>query len=777
MKLRLLLLLLTFSFQTKAQTLPDEMRITPDGRMLMIGDQANTGFYNQLIVNRIDLTFPSANYWTQLTSNYATKTYIPATLLVDGLSYDSVGVRLRGNTSYQQGGTYKKSFKIELDNWKSGQDHQGYSTIKLNNMAQDPSMMREVFFETQIKRHIPCAKTSFVKLYLNNSNWGLYNNVQQLNKDFLEEWYISNDGTWWRADKPVATGGPGGGASWGDGTAALNYISTDTTLYKTYYTLKNTTKLQPWDDLLTICNKLNTIPIAQLADSIENYLDLDRTLWYLASEIAWTDDDSYVFKGKMDYYVHYELESGRITPHEFDGNSSIATSRATTWSVFYNANNANYPLLNRLLANTDIRQRYLAHMRTIIAEEFDTAQTNATLNAYKALVDTVVLNDTKKAFTYNQFNTEINVLKSFVNTRKNFLNANTEIQQVAPVITDAPYYVSGVQYQQPAAGQVVTIRTTVTSTAGIDNVKLFFSPGIVGRFFKTDMFDDGAHDDLAAGDGIFGGSIPGYAAGTFLRYYIQAASANTAKSVSYFPAGAEHNVFIYTVAPNSSSGGTTVVINELMAQNLSAVADNAGEFDDWIELYNTGNAPVDLSGFYLTDNTLNLDKWDIPAGTIIQPGDYLIVWADEDSSQGPYHANFKLSGTGEALYLLDTAQTLVDSVSWGQQTVDLAYARRPNGIGSFAIQGQTFAANNDNVNIAEIEIPATLSLYPNPATATVTIQSKDVRERPIFIRNMIGQLIQELPYADFTTADVSTMSDGMYLVQCGNAVKKMVVKH
>ena len=777
MKLRLLLLLLTFAFQTKAQTLPDEMRITPDGRMLMIGDQANTGFYNQLIVNRIDLTFPSANYWTQLTSNYVTKTYIPATLLVDGLSYDSVGVRLRGNTSYQQGGTFKKSFKIELDHWKSGQDHQGYSTIKLNNMAQDPSMMREVFFETQIKRHIPCAKTSFVKLYLNNSNWGLYNNVQQLNKDFLEEWYMSNDGTWWRADKPVATGGPGGGASWGDGTAALNYISTDTTLYKTYYTLKNTTKLQPWDDLLTICNKLNTIPIAQLADSIENYLDLDRTLWYLASEIAWTDDDSYVFKGKMDYYVHYELESGRITPHEFDGNSSIATSRATTWGVFYNANNANYPLLNRLLANTDIRQRYLAHMRTIIAEEFDTAQTNATLNSFRALVDTVVVNDPKKAFTYVQFNTEFNVLKTFINTRKNYLNANAEIQQIAPLITDAPYYVSGVQYQQPAAGQVVTIRTTVTSTAGINNVKLFFSPGIVGRFFKTDMFDDGAHDDLAAGDGIFGGSIPGYAAGTFLRYYIQAASANTAKSVSYFPAGAEHNVFIYTVAPNSSSGGTTVVINELMAQNLSAVADNAGEFDDWIELYNTGTAPVDLSGFYLTDNTLNLDKWDIPAGTIIQPGDYLIVWADEDSSQGPYHANFKLSGTGEALYLLDTAQSLIDSVSWGQQTVDLAYARRPNGTGAFSIQGQTFATNNDNVSIAEIEIPATLSLYPNPATATVTIQSKDVRERPILIRNMVGQLIQELPYADFTTADVSTMSDGMYLVQCGNAVKKMVVKH
>lgn len=774
MKISVLFLSLLAATALNAQTLPDEVRITPDGRMMITGDQANTGLYDQSLVRRIDLTFPSANYWNQLTANYASKTYIPATLTIDGNVYDSVGVRLRGNTSYIQGGTYKKSFKIELDNWIAGLDYDGYSTIKLNNMAQDASMMREVFFETMIKRHIPCAKTSFVKLYLNNSNWGLYNNVQQLNKDFLEEWYLSNDGTWWRADKPAGSGGGGGG--WGDGTAALNYVAVDTPLYKTYYTLKSSTKLQPWDDLVTICEKLNTIPVAQLSDSIEDYLDLDRTLWYLASEIAWTDDDSYVMKGKMDYYVHYDLETGRITPHEYDGNSALESNVATSWGVFYNANNANYPLLNKLLANPSIRQRYLAHMRSIIAQEFDTAYTNATLNAFKALVDTVVSNDPKKNYTYAQFNTDWLGLKTFINTRKNFLNSNTEIQQVAPLITDAPYYVNSIQYQQPSAGQVVTVRATVSSTSGIDNVQLFYSPAIFGRFAKTEMFDDGAHDDVAAGDGIYGGFIPGFAAGTFLRYYVQAASANTAKSVSYLPVGAEHDVFIYTVAP-ASSGTSDVVINEVMAQNLSSVADNAGEFDDWIELYNKGTAAIDISGFYLTDNPLNLNKWDIPAGTIIQPGDYLIVWADEDSSQGPYHANFKLSGTGEVLFLLDTAQQLVDSVSWGQQTVDMGLARRPNGTGSFVIQGQTFSANNDNVSVAEVEPPVTLSLYPNPASQTVNILSKDSKERPIFIRNMIGQLIQELPYAEFITAETATMADGVYIVQCGNAVKKLVVKH
>lgn len=770
---RLLFLLPFLTAGAIAQTLPDQMRITPDGRMLITGDQPNTGLYDQSVVTRIDLTFPSANYWTLLTGNYFSKTYIPATLTVNGSVYDSVGVRLRGNTSYMQGGTFKKSFKIELDNWKSGQDHEGYSTIKLNNMAQDPSMMREVFFETQIKRHIPCARTSFVKLYLNNSNWGIYNNVQQLNKDFLEEWFFSNDGTWWRADRPTGNGG-----GWGDGTAALNYLSPDTTPYKTYYTLKSSSKLQPWDDLVTICEKLNTIPVANLNDSIQDYLDLDRTLWYLASEIAWTDDDSYVMKGKMDYYVHYDLETGRITPVEYDGNSALETNVATSWGVFYHATNINYPLLNRLLANTDIRQRYLAHFRTIIAQQFDTAQTNALFNTYKTLIDTVVSNDPKKNYTYAQFTSEVNVLKNFVTTRRNYLNSNAEILEVAPVITDAAYYVGGIQYQQPAAGQSVTIRSTVSSTAGIDNVKLFYATAITGkRFQSVAMMDDGMHDDLAAGDGVYGGSIPAYSAGTFVRYYVQAASANTAKSVKYLPEGAEHDVFIYTVAPNSSSAASDIVINEVMAQNLTTVADNAGEFDDWIELYNKGTNAVDISGFYLTDNTLNLDKWTIPAGTIIQPNEYLIVWADEDSSQGPFHANFKLSGTGEVLYLLDTAQTLLDSTSWGQQTVDMGYARMPNGTGSFVIQGPTFNANNNTVGVNEIEQPVTLSLYPNPASGTVNIQSKDKQELNVIIRNLMGQTIVELPYSEFITIDVSTYSNGMYLVQCGNAVKKLVIKN
>jgi hypothetical protein len=291
------------------------------------------------------------------------------------------------------------------------------------------------------------------------------------------------------------------------------------------------------------------------------------------------------------------------------------------------------------------------------------------------------------------------------------------------------------------------------------------------------MYDDGTHNDSIASDGIYTGEIPGYASGTLVRYYVQAAAANTAKSLSYLPVGAEHDVFIYTVVPNSTTANVPIVINEVMASNATIVMDNAGEYDDWIELYNNGTSAVDLSGFYITDNPLNLAKWEMPAGTIIQPGDYLIIWADEDSSQGPFHANFKLSGIGEAIYLLDTSLALVDSVSWGQQTLDRGYARVPNGTGSFMIQAPTFSANNNTAGFETVEVPTTINLYPNPTSSTVNIQSIDTRRRPIIIRNMLGQIMEEITYNEFITTDVSNYAEGIYLVQCGSTVKKLVVRH
>jgi len=767
-----------------SQDLPPQMQLSSDGRMLLTGKGAPSGLYDSATIRTIELQFPQANYWSQLTANYASKTDLPATMLVDGLVFDSVGVRFKGQTSYSMAGnTQKKSFNISLDLVNEDQRFLGYKTLNLNNSFQDPSFLREVFYLHQIKRHIPAAKANFVQLYINGQNWGLYPNIQQLDKTYLKEWFFSNNGTSWRADAPAGTGGPGGpgggGPGWGDGTAALNYLGTDTSTYQQYYTLKSTEQENPWELLVNATNALNTTAIEDLPSVLPDYLDIDRTMWFLATEIAFTDDDSYVYKGKMDYYLYYEAETGRITPLEFDGNSAMLSNYASNWGPFYNANKVNYPLLNKMLAVPAWRQRYLAHLRTIIQEELDPANCAAQLDHYQTMISTLVQQDPKKIYTFNQFNTEVQALKQFVTNRRNFLLSNAEVAQVAPTIQAVDLFnTNGEAWVQPLAGEQAHVTATINSSNGIHAVNLYYSDQLTGNFDLLPMLDDGQHQDGIAGDGLFGAVLPAFSAATWVRFYVEAVANNTAKSASYLPVGAEHDVFIYRVQPESALG--PVVINEVMASNTITVTDEEGVYEDWFELYNNSNQAVDLSGYFLTDNPDNLTKYTIPVGVSIPANGYLIFWADEDSADGPLHCNFRLSVNGEQLLLLNPNQQVVDEVVFGAQVSDKGYARVPNGTGNFVIQNPTFNANNNNATSADeaTEAATAFSISPNPASNLVHVQLENPASSflPVQIRDIQGRVLaQQVPSSNPLTVSTADWAPGIYLVQYGPTVKKLVV--
>jgi len=138
-----------------------------------------------------------------------------------------------------------------------------------------------------------------------------------------------------------------------------------------------------------------------------------------------------------------------------------------------------------------------------------------------------------------------------------------------------------------------------------------------------------------------------------------------------------------------------VVINEIMSINSSTVADQNGEFDDWIELFNLSANNIDVSGYYLSDKSSNLLKWQIPSGTTISGNGYLIIWADKDSTQIGLHSNFKLSSDGEVVILSKSDGIILDEIVYPAQTLELSYSRLPNGTGSFKWQNATFGKTND----------------------------------------------------------------------------------
>lgn len=119
-----------------------------------------------------------------------------------------------------------------------------------------------------------------------------------------------------------------------------------------------------------------------------------------------------------------------------------------------------------------------------------------------------------------------------------------------------------------------------------------------------------------------------------------------------------------------------VEIHEFLASNQTGIRDEAGQRDDWIEILNRASVPIDLSGYHLTDDLTTPTKWRLPGGTIVPPGQTVLVWADGDVNQGSMHANFALSANGERLALYDPSGTiLIDGIQFGPQTDDVSTGR------------------------------------------------------------------------------------------------------
>ncbi len=775
-KLQILIFIFQSALHLKGQSLPDEYYISSDGRRLIRGKDTVSGLYDPFVVKRIDLTFSQANWQNLLSQNYNSHTDIPAALSMDGKVYPQVGVRYKGQTSYQRVSGDKKSFNVTLDFQDPDQNLEGYETLNFNNSFEDNSFMREVFYENITRKYGPSVKASFINLYINGVNWGLYPHVQGLDGDYINEWFLSNDGARWRCERTTGSGagpgGPGGGGGFGAGTSTLNFLGDDTSLYKPHYTLKKSEIGNPWFHLMRTTKVLNTF---SHTDSLNKVLDVDRALWFLAKEILFGDDDSYVNKGGMDYYAYYDAATGRLIPLEYDANT-VMTGQSGQWTVFLKENDVNFPLCNKLFKNPELRQRYLAHVRTMTQDLFAEAVYAPLIDRYFSLIDTLVQKDTKKLMTYNQFVAGKEGLKLWLNSRRNFILNNAEVNRTGALIGNTEFRTGNIAFKSPEAGQAVAIRTKISGKS-VKSVNVYYGTGYDGAFTRVAMFDDGKHGDELANDGLFGAELPGQKNGVIVRYYIEAIANDGFGTVSFDPQGAEHDVFLYRVNFEPSTI-TETVINEVMSANTKSAADQDNEFDDWIELYNNSASPVNLSRWILTDNPDNLDKYRIPAGTILPANGFLIIWADEDGKQPGLHANFKLSASGEPLILLDSTGKQVDKVEIPALADDIAYARQPNGTGGFVIKAHTFGKNNDvttSLNLAKGQ--EKIRIYPNPACSTIHFEWTARPGLRLNIYNTLGQVVHTLSFEPIQRLDVSNWPPGTYFIKAGNQVNKFIIHH
>ena len=195
-------------------------------------------------------------------------------------------------------------------------------------------------------------------------------------------------------------------------------------------------------------------------------------------------------------------------------------------------------------------------------------------------------------------------------------------------------------------------------------------------------------------------------------------------------------------------------INEFMAKNESVIADENGDYEDWVEIYNANDFSVNLEGLFLTDDAQTPDKWQFP-NIEIPAGSFLLIWTDNDEEDGELHTNFKLSASGEYLAIYNRDAIIpVDSLTFGEQEEDISYGRFPDGSEQWEFFENPTPGNANSFTSFDNEFVHDnyfeISLFPNPVSEKCKFVFYSAKNEPnnanvsLKIYNAKGQLVQTL---------------------------------
>jgi hypothetical protein len=720
-------------------------------------------FYDRSTIQTIEVFFGFSNWDTQLDAAVATESYIIAdSVRINGITYDSCGVKYKGNSSYNPT-NQKNPLHIELDHIKGNQDYQGYTDIKLQNGYKDPSMIREVLSYAVLEQYMDCPKANFANVYINGTYRGIYSSAESINKTFIANNYYQSGDTYFKCNP---NGGAGPGSS---GSPDLRYFSMDSSAYANGYELRST---YGWNRLVDLINTLNND-----FTNIESKLDIDRAIWMLAFNNVLVNLDSYSGAFRQNYYLTWDNNS-RFVPTVWDLNMSFGgfpggtgsgTTIPTTLDPMSNSTSNIHPLIVKILGDPMYKRMYMAHVRTIVQETFANDYYLTIANQLRTTIDASVNSDPYKFYTYTQFQNSLTTavtggggpgggasipgIQALMAARVSYFNTNTNYVLVPPTISSFSSSVAS-----PVYNQTITINATCANET---SAFLGYRTNHQLKFNRVAMLDDGLHNDGAAGDHVYG--VDALVDGVVFEYYIYTENASAGL---FSPQRAEHEYHSLTISVPFPSPGA-VLINEVMASNGTTVLDQNGENDDWIELYNTTPNPIDLSGMYLTDDALDLMKWSFPVPTTIPANGYLIVWADNDVFQSGLHASFKLNASGESV-IFSTGASIYDQVNYGVQTTDVSYARCPDGGVTFAFVAPTYLASNNcfaTVTSASFDV----KVFPNPFNDFITIQLDEQLTSFISITDVNGKtLFNEEVTKPEIQLSTSNWANGMYIMTIQN---------
>ena len=284
--------------------------------------------------------------WAALKAHYLENVYYVADLRWRGEVVRNVGIRSRGRGSRSE---TKPGLRVDFNRYTSGQQFLGLKSIVLDNLTQDPSMLKErVAMRVFTEMGIPAPRVVHARLFVNNAFAGLYTVVESIDKDFLSRTLNENDGYLYEFKHTDPYG--------------FEYLGSELEKYAEFFepkTHEHDSMASLYRPIKELAWTVSESPDSQFVSSVNQYLDLSAFLRYAAVENFLADRDGVLGDWGMNNFYLYRSEDRTVSQLlPWDKDSSF-------WAVDYNiwTNMEANALTRRALKEPPLQRIYLEALR------------------------------------------------------------------------------------------------------------------------------------------------------------------------------------------------------------------------------------------------------------------------------------------------------------------------------------------------------------------------------------------------------------------------------
>ena len=366
---------------------------------------SQTTLFDESRVSSVFIVIPADSLKVIMTDVYSDH-YFKAMFIYDyGTGRDTlqnVGFRLRGNTSRV---SKKKSFKISFNEYVPGRKYQEVKKINLNGQHNDPTLIREkLFYDTWKNAGMVERRTSFVRMYINKVYYGLYTNLEEFDKDWLQRVYGEKSGNLYKCTWP----------------ADLVYIGSDQQSYKNIgsgsttggraYDLQTNEEVDDYSDLVELITALNQPVDEAFTTRISQLINVDGLLKAFALDIASGNWDYYMYN-KNNYFLYHNATTGKFEYISYDTDNTFgvdwvnrdwATRNCLDWFTHSDPR----PLATKILSIPEFDAKFQRYLDTLARKIITPGFIFPHIDSLKNLITDAVLEDTYRTLDWGYSETE-----------------------------------------------------------------------------------------------------------------------------------------------------------------------------------------------------------------------------------------------------------------------------------------------------------------------------------------------------------------------------------